>query len=289
MAWITDALLRLPTTLPSNIDLTQLSGFSLPDLLAHLRATNTISLHLLLSSPTRGFLTAICRRLQHLDYIARRAISTQPPSQNIPTGLSPELRAAYIQIAQLTSNCIIRIKTFETLLSSLTTSIKTIYNSTSSLSGSDAANKLRNNTEIKMLFCGEIPSAFKPVIVELFRGIVPSTSPTPLGLLATAREEFDPAKLFFGDFTMLEVDEDAGSMRKRKQSGLTMDCFRKGWMAKDGARAGAGRRWRRCARCAAVTEDVLTARQQLQWLVMQQRRCFCSGYWDTLAPGEMIA
>ena len=151
-----------------------------------------------------------------------------------------------------------------------------------------------------MLFGGSLPDAFKPVIVELFR---------KEGLLDSVREEIEPAKLFFADFSMLEVDEDAVSVAKRRRSHMSMDSFKKGWLANpkkkkeiengvhevgEGASGAApgGRqspRWRRCARCAAVMEDVLNQRQALQWLIMQQRRCFCSGYWDTLEPGRMVA
>jgi mediator of RNA polymerase II transcription subunit 16 len=153
-----------------------------------------------------------------------------------------------------------------------------------------------------MLFGGSFPDAFKSVIVELFR---------KEGLLDQVREEIEPAKLFFANFTMLEVDEDKASVERRRQLGKTMDCFRKGWLinpdpamkgtvgmqdnnsnATNGLASGTGRqgaRWRRCARCASVMEDVLLQRPALSWLVMQQRRCFCSGYWDTLAPGEKVA
>lgn len=155
-----------------------------------------------------------------------------------------------------------------------------------------------------MLFGGSFPEAFKSVIVELFR---------EEGLLAGVREEIDPAKLFFADFEGLEVEEDAASVQARKSKGRTMDCFRKAWLVNPkknsvgkedpivpepnanvnaglgGVGGKQGARWRRCARCAAVMEDVLTQRQALQWLVMQQRRCFCSGYWITLSPGQMVA
>ncbi|TVY15907.1 Mediator of RNA polymerase II transcription subunit 16 [Lachnellula arida] len=288
LAWLTDTLLTLPTTLPSSTDLTKADGFSLPELYAHLRSTNTISLHLLLSSPTRGFLTAICRRLSHLDYIARKAMvhgstntnTPQQPNNSASPALSPALRSAYMQIATLTNNTIIRAKTMETLLSSLTSLIKNTYtNNNPPYSGSPQAEKARNTLEIKMLFCGQFPEAFKVVIAELFR---------KEGLLAGVRSEIEPAKLFFADFALLEVDEDAVSVAKRKAQKSTIDCFRKGWLANP-RKGEEGRRWRRCARCAAVMEDVLTERRALQWLVMQTRRCYCSGYWNTLAPGEMIA
>jgi mediator of RNA polymerase II transcription subunit 16 len=312
------------------MDLKDINSFSLSDLLTQVRSTNIVSLHLLLSSPTRGFLTAICRRLAHLDYIARKAIvhtspsatgswlnntpnpqnGAGPPSQTSTPqsatpgpALSPALRSAYLQIATLTNNTILRIKTFETLLSSLTSHIKNAYASHNPpLSGSTAAEKARNTLEIKMLVGGSIPDAFKPVIVELFR---------KEGLVDSVREEIEPAKLFFADFEMLEVDEDAVSVGKRRRSGMTMDSFRKGWLVNpknakkengervNGEASGGGiggtpvgrpsARWRRCARCAAVMEDVLSQRQALQWLIMQQRRCFCSGYWNTLETGRTVA
>ena len=212
----------------------------------------------------------------------------------------------------------------ETLLGSLASLIKTAYASHNPpLTGSQAAVKARNTLEIKMLLGSSFPDMFKNVIVELFR---------KEGLLDAVKDEIEPARLFFADFTMLEVDEDPISIAKRKALGKTMDCFQKRWLvnpekkaltsssagasgpegpslagnvngglgtAQDGSAVGGGglmgaggrqgARWRRCARCAAVMEDVLTQRTALQWLVMQQRRCFCSGYWDTLAPGETVA
>lgn len=114
---------------------------------------------------------------------------------------------------------------------------------------------------------------------------------------------------------MLEIDEDEHSIRKRRNMGKTMDCFRKTWLTNppktprsingsgqngldEGHDGGNGNgqdknrltaRWRRCARCAAVMEDTMSQRQSLQWLMMQQRRCFCSGYWDNLPPGKIVA
>jgi mediator of RNA polymerase II transcription subunit 16 len=304
MAWLVDTLITLPTTLPQGMSLTNVEGFSLPDLHQHVRDTNMVSLHLLLSSSTRGFLTAICRRLIHLDWIARKAIAQSvghsgtptPNSQgnNPPSSLSPALRNAYLHIATLVNSTILRIKTMETLLGGLTTSIKDVYGST--LPKSQPNDKARNALEIKMLFGGEFPEAFKPVIVELFK---------PEGLLEAVREDIEPAKLFFADFSLLEVNEDKTSLAKRKASNMTMDCFRKNWLPnpKKGAKKNHNdqsdgststnrkqlARWRRCARCAAVIEDVLTERRALQWLIMQQRRCFCGGYWDTLSVGEMVA
>lgn len=228
--------------------------------------------------------------------------STPPPAvpqnQNGPQ-ISPALRTAYMQIATLTSGTIVRIKTFETLLSSLSALIKTSYQShTPPLSGSPAADKARGFLETKMLFGGSFPQAFKGIIVELFKED---------GLLEKVKEEIDPARLFFADFTLLEVDEDAASVKKRKNMGKTIDCFRKDWMVNPSSKSNAekngggeggdgtvvsgkqAQKWKRCSRCASVMEDLVMNRQQLQWLVMQQRRCFCSGYWNTLASGKTFA
>ncbi|RDW88854.1 hypothetical protein BP6252_00886 [Coleophoma cylindrospora] len=309
MAWITDTLLTLPTSMPS---LKNGKELSMPDLLNHLRSTNNVSLHLLLCSAARGYLIAACRRLTHLDYIARKTMQLTtgggrdsqgnpiPQGQSMPSALSPALRAAYMQIATLTATATLKITTFENLLSSITTSVKTEYaNQKSSPSGSPVAEKQRNALELKMLFGGDFPDAFQPVIIELFGTLLPAT-----------REDIDPGKLFFMDFSMLEVDDDEGKvggkeLKRRKEQGLTMDCFAKKWLSNpkqpstgshslangfDGNSVASGRlRWRRCARCAAVMEDVLSSKPSLHWLMMQQRRCFCSGYWDTLQQGHLVA
>ncbi|CAG8972316.1 hypothetical protein HYALB_00001718 [Hymenoscyphus albidus] len=295
MAWLIDTLLNLPTTLPPNMDLKDVDSFNLSELHAHLRSTNTVSLHLLLCSATRGFLTAMCRRITHLDYIARRAIQTPGTNGNSqnsnPPPISSQLRHAYLHIATLTTKTIIRIKTVETLLSSLTSSIKEVYRANFPSGQSDGR---RNAFETKMLFGGQFPECFKSVIVELFK---------KEGLLEAVRDEIEPAKLFFADFGLLEVGEDEASIRRRRSVGKTMDSFRKVWLNNpvkrvkgglDGADVGVGNgrqvaKWRRCARCAAVVVDALTERRALQWLIMQQRRCYCSGYWHTLAEGERVA
>jgi mediator of RNA polymerase II transcription subunit 16, fungi type len=221
-----------------------------------------------------------------------------------------------MKIATLTTTATLRIATFETLLSSLTSHIKNAYSMHSPpLSGSPTAEKARNAMEIKMLFGGAIPDTFKGVIVELFR---------KEGLLDAVRDEIEPARLFFANFAMLEVDDDPLSVRDRKRSRQTMDSFRKTWLAHpqkkqpaaaattNGSVNGNGSavaatngtpgaapattavapaasptRWRRCARCAAVMEDVLSHRHVLQWMVMQQRRCFCAGYWETVDPADV--
>ncbi|KAL3428047.1 RNA polymerase II mediator complex subunit sin4-like protein [Phlyctema vagabunda] len=309
MAWITDTLLALSNSMPS---LKSTSELSLPMLMAHLRSTNNIAPHLLICSATRGFLNALCRRLTHLDWVARCGINHTPraPAQAprdsngniiIENPITPALRAAYIQIATLTSTATVNISTFEKLLSSLGSSIKMAYNTAQIPSTSpNQPSGIRNALELKMLFGGDFPNALQPAVVELFATLLPAT-----------REEIDPGKLFFQDFSSLEVDDDDGleggkgrQMAKRREQGMTMDSFSKRWLpnpkhlpsSKDSANgnhatsnSGGKARWRRCARCTAVMEDILNQKATFQWLVMQHRRCFCSGQWDTLQPGQMAA
>ncbi|RKF72818.1 Mediator of RNA polymerase II transcription subunit 16 [Golovinomyces cichoracearum] len=302
IAWIVDTLLSLPHSLPSNIDLTKVDNLSLSDLLAHLHSTNNIALHLLLASTTRGFLTATNRRLQHLDLIAKKTILISTSAVTSSTALSPSLRTAYRQIANLLSNSIIRLETVDKLLTCISQNVKNAYaNYTPSLNGAGPAEKARNILESKLLFGGPFPDAFKPVIVEIFK---------KGGLLEILREEIDEGRLFFDDFSMLEIDEEEANLKKMKQMNMTMDCFKKLWLKKPCAKIAGNDtscavndkfedlgtrvsekqqelKWRRCTRCASVSEDAVIQRQSLQWLVMQQRRCFCSGYWCTISPGEV--
>ncbi|KAI1000695.1 hypothetical protein K3495_g7503 [Podosphaera aphanis] len=303
LAWLVDTLLALPRTLPANIDLTNISNLSLPDLLAYLHSKNIISLHFVLASSTRGFLTAICRRLQHLDYVAQKAIMLPSTPGTCPPLLSHSLRVAYKRIASLLSNSILKFETVEKLLTSISSHVKTAYaNHTSSLGNPGHAEKARNILEIKIMFGGSFPDGFKSVIVELYRSG---------GLLDTVRAEIDEGRLFFLDFSLLQADDDEASIEKRKTMNKTMDYFKRVWLENppkkpDEAPSSVARnifehssistpggsqspKWRRCTRCAAVSEDVMPQRQSLQWLVMHQRRCLCSGYWNTLPLGEMVA
>lgn len=183
----------------------------------------------------------------------------------------------------------------ETLLSSIAELVKGSYTAdpqTSVVStAANAVGSKRNALEIKMLFGGSFPDAFKPVIVELYK---PDT-----GLLAKLDADVEPAYLFFADFTMLEVHDDKKEVTKRKKMGKTMDCFRKTWvnnpvrvierLGADGTAGQRQTRWRRCARCASVMEEVVVPGRGMNWFMVQQRRCFCSGYWNSLAVGEKVA
>lgn len=312
IAWLTDNLFSLPNTCPADMDLTNLEKLSLVDLAAHLHDTNNVALHLILASSTRGFLHACIRRMTTLEYFARKAIALSLENNGTKTHLSPGLPAAYIQLAFVIGQGAVRLTTFQTLLTSLSAKIKSAYAASTNplLTSSPAAEALRNDFELKMLFGGPLPPSLAPVIVELYTGLEVLGSgdgvvrsriigdPSNKGLLQQVRTEIDSAKLWFTDFTLLEVEEDAYSVRQRRAQARTIDCFRKIWLP---AAIGSSTkksspalplplplpstttlRLRRCARCTATMEELMTSRPALQWLVMQQRRCFCGGFWTTV-------
>ncbi|KAI9737316.1 MAG: mediator complex subunit [Claussenomyces sp. TS43310] len=278
-----------------------------------LQASHNMALHLLLSSATRGFLTVICRRLTHLDYIARKTMSVaaqneaavQQHQQQDPHGVNPpqisaDLTAAYSCIATLTDRAIVPVRTFETLLAGLSSSIREAYASTDLVTASSAtqqgAEKSRNGVEQAMLFGGALPEALIPALRHLFTSLLPSL-----------RSDVEPSQLFFHNFDILAMgdddddddddrDHDASAAEHRPHGGarrgFIVDIFQRLPIALDPhglASELQGQRWRRCARCAAVMEDVHSRKPAVAFLIMQQRRCFCGGYWLVLNENEMIA
>lgn len=328
ISWLIDCLLYPDDS--SLFKSLSTENFDLDDLNSRLRESNNVALHLLLASVTRGFLTAICRRLTHLDYTARKEM--QPTLQNqfenpnqasLPV-ISSALRGAYTSIATLTSESIIQIRNFETFLTSISASVKDAYTvaglpSSAALAQAQQAQAAppvssRNSVEQVMLFGGPLPPALVPAMKQLFTSLLPSL-----------RSGIDLTKLFFHDFSILALDpiETQGStsqppadsntffdgkeqLKSKAQAtdlilAHTMDIFlRVPTVVGRGAvetQAGTGtdlrnttdKKWRRCARCAAVMEDITSMKPAVQFLIMQQRRCFCGGNWDILNGRQVVA
>jgi mediator of RNA polymerase II transcription subunit 16, fungi type len=321
MSWIIDSLLHPEDkSIFQSISIGQ--PINLKDLNNRLHASNNVALHLLLSSATRGFLTVICRRLSHLDYTARKAMSTAAQSQSVtPTHLtqptiSTALRRAYTSIATLTSSSIVQIRTFETFLTSISTSIKDAYTTAGLASSTSQPTQQqrhprpiespRNSAEQNMLFGGAIPDELATAVANLF-----------VSLLPTLRSGIDLAKLYFHDFSLLALDpvSDPNSLANantpcqnnsasNKRFAHTIDIFQRipitlGLERNEGGSSIIGsaergvvtpiKRWRRCARCAATMEDVTSQRPAVQFLIIQQRRCFCGGNWDIIAGKQVVA
>lgn len=325
MAYIVDSLLN-PT--PSNLFATLKSAESdvdLQDLTSNIQSSSNIALHILLCSGTRGFLTAICRRLAHLDYAARKAMATaasqsSATNTNSSDHISNDLRNSYTTLATLTSSAVVQSRVFEQLLTAVSTAVKDSYTA-AGLSSTPAPgqapnmtntfSETRNKIEQTMLFGGSLPNELHGAVATIFRDILPSL-----------KGNIDVAKLFFHDFSILYLDNNptpqshASSFSKsypkskRRTSGMKPqnDCFLRVPLGRfphtidepakgansavvSGAAASGSRekRYRRCARCAAVMEDLNSRRAAVSFLIMQQRRCFCGGYWVVLKGEEVGA
>jgi mediator of RNA polymerase II transcription subunit 16, fungi type len=294
-----------------------------PELSSYLQSRGDVSLHLLLCSSTRGFLSAACRRLIHLEALSNRAIQyyERQVAQHLkdagPSAAvarpTPVLYVAYMKMQRATSSSLIKVQEFEKLVSSLSADIRTHYQKTlgdlkgvrtqdarSGQQGQGGNNdqvvkKAQAHCELDMLLAGNPPMSFQDMILRFFQ------------LRVTGfRSQTDPAKLYFGNFDLLEVDDDAKSLARKKERGEYIDVFKRITLSlpkSSGAKSagssangngiGSGAaeerpQWRRCVRCAAVMEDVSPNRPGFTFVLAQQRKCSCGGSWGLLPRGSLV-
>lgn len=270
----------------------------------YLFSTRNVALHLLLSSTTRGFLIAIIRRLHNLDYIARshldhdrgqRAAGTNGSANNFPRSqMSAALAASYLSISHLTSQSVVSYSQFEKLITKVGTHVKEAYVQAGLRKEDRASAHARNKIEQQILFGGELPSQAAYAVRKIFKEDLPAL-----------KEEIDPAKLFFHDFSVLclpQQDRTRGGDEKQRQRMRekyvryrvrhTIDVFQKKEVElgkepedKDGR---VGRRWRRCVRCAAVMEDLRTSNSCVLLLMRVMQRCHCMGHWDVIGGKRVV-
>lgn len=198
--------------------------------------------------------------------------------------------------------------------------------------GDEAVARARQHCELQMLLGQAPPSTFQPLIAKfLYQDLAafrdgPGNGGPPGGAAAiaaavaaggnnnnnaaaaaaaaAAATTIDPARLFFADYDILEVDDTPGALERRRARGAHVDLFKrveitKGGSSRGGSGSGSGSNvpWRRCVRCASVMEDVAAAtaaaaagngngnggnnnsnnRPQLNVVLSQQRNCSCGG------------
>ncbi|OBT52775.1 hypothetical protein VE04_06832 [Pseudogymnoascus sp. 24MN13] len=248
------------------------------------------------------------RRLAHLDYTARKAMSaaqsvSAPPGQSAPL-ISNSLRSSYTAIATLTASSIVPISRFEAVVARVADVVKEAYTAAKFPSQQQAqgapGDSKRNNVEQGILFGAPLPEVMAPAISRIFSEELPKL-----------RAEIDPSRLFFHDFGILGLPESNASAGKGAAEGSattssaqyrvnhTIDIFSRvpiqlGMEPEEAQGIDArgsrpGRRWRRCVRCAAAMEDIHSLTPPVQFLIMQQRRCYCGGNWDILAGARVVA
>lgn len=290
------------------------------EMTAYLQSQNDVSLHLLLCSSTRGFLSAACRRLIHLDSLSQRAITyyeNKAAAQSVtdPDGTPPRtpwpLYHAYQKVQRFTSGSLVKVAEFDKLLSTLSQEIRSAYqNSLPGLStqgrpqnppqgpqtggtNDPAVKRAQVHCELGMLLAASPPPSFQGVLVNFFDNS-----------LKTFRAKTDPAELFFANYDLLEVDDNRKMLAAKKASGRYVDVFKRFELVAD-ARIGRGAggsltagegtaaedvdlQWRRCVRCASVMENVYGQRPGFTFVLAQQRKCSCGGSWGILPRGSLV-
>lgn len=289
LAWIMDSLFELVgdadfiATLNSHWSSTR----------ENVQERNDVALHLLLSSATRSFLSALCRRIAHLHIVSGRAVqfyrqqaaeAEQSGVAQLPSG---QLQQAYQRMQQVTSAGLVPVEAFEKMLNTLGNDIKHAYSvylpalfkqNINPPQGKQIDMMLKSSQtqmEVIMLLSRAVPPAFVPLVKKFFAEDLP-----PM------RAQMDPARLFFADYAMLGgVQDDKGSLAARAAGGPYYDALTRVelWPGKPGMKP-----WRRCVRCPAVMEDVSPNRPSVNYIIAQQRKCSCGGSWGLLAKDKLV-
>ncbi|KAK3901481.1 hypothetical protein C8A05DRAFT_16342 [Staphylotrichum tortipilum] len=250
LAWLTDSLFGLLDDPEIMTMLTDHKRF--PELAKYLQSKNNVSLQLLLCSSTRGFLLAACRRLIQVEGISNRAAhyyeakAQQQQQQQQQQGVAAAANAgsrphsalyqAYQRMARAISTSLVKVPDFDRLLSDLGSDIQAAYQKT--LSGLNAAKmkpqhaalteqqqqqlneqfvkKAQGHCELDMLLGRNPPPSFREVLHKLFTVTLPAF-----------RNQTDPAKLYFADYDVLEMEDNPVALAARKATGKYVDVFKR--------------------------------------------------------------
>lgn len=314
LSWLADSLFALRDD-PNFMELLTTSRFS--EMTTYLKSKNDVSLHLLLCSSTRGFLSATCRRMNHLQTLSNKAIQfwekTAPHNATDPSttnrGMTP-VQQAYLKMQRHTTTTLIKVEEIDKLLSTLSGDIRQTYQaSLANLAQKqqqqqpgkpnqpppDAAiKKAQAHCELMMLLSENPPPSFLPLVKKLFE--------TDLRNLMASTKRSD---LFFTDFELLDVDDEPKRLAARKAERKYVDTFKRVELiapkppkAVNGGGSvqthdpqpngdESGPSWRRCVRCCAVMEDVVAAKPGFTFVLSQQRKCSCGGNWGYLSRGSL--
>ena len=314
MAYIIDALIH-PND-PSEFDetftdLTLAEPLDLDALNVYLYSTRNVAVHLLLSSTSRGILMAVCKLIHKLDYTARIALAASRSNDGAPARhLTTSLRSALESIAQRTDSSVVPYSKFLVFVTKTAGHCKEAY-SKAGLSGTKDRIIMtqRNAIETQIIFGAPLPEQSAYAISKLFHEELPAL-----------KEEIDPAKLFFHDYSVLNMPlqdrgtnlpyaylkaQDPAEKEKLRQKYVryrvrhTVDVFQRKMVElgnepepseeqAEGQVKTRGRRWRRCVKCGAVMEEVQCKNPHVMEVVKRLMRCHCSGYWTMMTGKKVI-
>lgn len=288
LAWLADSLFEL---MHDEHFMKLVEQQKSADMMQYLMERNDISLHLVLCSSSRNLLSALCRRMASVETISNKAHEHYQQQRASGTARSSNLhlQEAYAKMKRTTSSAMISIKAMEKLLHTFATDIKQTYteflpklmkNQPNPPQGKEIDNRVRSaqsQCELAMLSCSPPPIPFFAVIRKFF----------DIDLRAF-RNEVDAAGLYFANYDILEVQDDESSLASKGSRGTHVDVFKR---VELGPAPRQGKQWRRCTRCSAVMEDVFGQRSNpagLTFLLNQQRKCSCGGFWTLLPPGKLV-
>ncbi len=245
LAWITDSLFQLLDDPEIMAMLADAKRF--PELAKCLQSKGDVSLQLLLCSSTRGFLSAACRRLMHVETVSNRAAQyyethvqqhQQDPAAAAAAGARPHpaLYQAYQRMVRAVSSGLVKVSEFDRLLSDLSSDIHAAYQKT--FSGLNAAKmkpqhanlteqqqqqlneqfarKAQMHCELDMLLGRNVPPGFREVLLKFFTVTLPAF-----------RSQTDPAKLYFANYDLLEMEDSPRAIATRKALGRYVDVFKR--------------------------------------------------------------
>lgn len=286
LAWLADSLFEL-TADEEFMDRLSQQRFS--EFVPYLHEKNNVCLHMLLCSSSRSFLMALCRRVAHLDALSARTMDFYRKSSagvtltDTARASRLQLQQAYQKMQQVIASALLKAGQFEKLLSSLSADLSQSYHAflptlvkqqPNVLQGKQmdlAVKAMQNQLELGMLLGGSPPPAQLHVIKKFLNKDV-----------AAFRQGTDPAALYFANFSLLEVNDDAQSATGQRAKGWHVDVFKRQLL-----RMSPDQQWRRCTRCAAVMEDVFASRPGFTFVVGTQRKCCCGGHWGLLPKGKL--
>ncbi|CAK7199245.1 Mediator of RNA polymerase II transcription subunit 16 [Sporothrix eucalyptigena] len=214
---------------------------------------------------------------------------------------SSALRAAlitsYHKMQQYTSSSLIRVEEFDKLLWALGENIRQAYQIKIAAQGGGAAVKKQGQgqnqavdpaakrfqaqCEVTLLLANNMPPNFQPLLYKFFNENV-----------RNFRAQTDPAKLYFADYSILEVEDDGRSLQEKRARRTHIDVFKRVELkpanSKNGATNGTNTAsarhpmqfpphsspseyLRRCVRCTSIMEDVVGARPGYTFVLAQQR------------------
>lgn len=295
VAWITDSLFEL---MNDDEFMSRLTAERSAEVSGYLEKRGDVALHLMLCSSSRCFLTALCRRLTHMDSLANKAMlfyrrHSATAAGNGSHSAQPEMQRAFHRVQQVSASALVRVTEFEKLVGLLGAGLSKAYGAyivkmvrgqpgapaQDSKEEEDAVKASRARLEMQMLVATGPPPGLWPVLHRFFTAD-----------LVAFRKATEPARLFFEPLSVMTAQDGGYWGQDGQQHVETVDGMRTTQIdvfTKNKIRMGPGRQWKRCTRCTSVMEEMQGKGAGLTFLLAQQRRCPCNGTLAVLPTGKL--